>query len=120
VGLLGTDDFDVTAVDVSTIELSRADCVGGTAAPNEGPRGPRSRLRDVATPFEDALCGCHELEEDGYLDWSLKFSRSDVSSSLQLDALPADTHVELVLSGEMADSCEFIAPDCVWLVPPSP
>jgi hypothetical protein len=120
VALLGEGDFDVTTADVSSFQLSRGDCVGGAAAPNEGPRGPQSRLQDVATPFEGALCGCHEFEEDGYLDRSLKFSRSDVSSSLQLDALPAGTIVELVLSGEVANSCNFIAPDCVWLVSPSP
>jgi len=43
VALLGTDEFDVTMVDLSTVALGRADGMGGTVAPLEGPRGPHSR-----------------------------------------------------------------------------
>ena len=80
VGLLGTDAFDVTSVELPTVELSRADCVDGTATPLEGPRGPHSVLDDVGTPFDGEFCACHELEGNGILDSSLKFDSEEVAS----------------------------------------
>ena len=120
VGILGTLDFDVADVDVSSVELSRTDCVGGTVGPNEGPPGPNSVIDDVGTPFDDNDCGCHELEGDGLLDLSMKYRRGPLSSELQLDTLLLESSVELTLSGELAGGeCKFIALDCIRLVPRS-
>jgi hypothetical protein len=55
VALVGTEDFDVSTVDLATVRLSRADGVGGSVAPHEGPRGPHSVFEDVATPFDGGL-----------------------------------------------------------------
>lgn len=118
VGLLGRADFDITTVVLATVRLSRADCVGGTVAPHEGPPGPHSVLADVGTPFAGEPCDCHELEGDGFIDWSLKFKTDEIVPALELDDLLPGDLVELVVSGELDDGCEFIATDCVLIVPP--
>lgn len=118
VGLLGTADFDVTTVDLNSVVISRADCIGGAAAPNEGPPGPHSVFSDVGTPFPGVPCDCHELTGDGVVDLSMKFPTDDVVDVLELNDLPAGALVELVVSGTLADGCKFIATDCVRLVPP--
>ncbi len=118
VGLLGTADFDVTTVNISSLRISRGDCVGGTVAPHEGPPGPHTVLSDVGTPLPGDPCDCHGLGGDGIPDLSMKFSTPEVVAALQLDALPEGTVVELVVTGSMADGCEFAARDCVVLVPP--
>ena len=61
VALVGTVGFDVTAIDISTVELYRADGIGGSVAPHEGPPGPHSEYEDVATPFMCDPCDCLEL-----------------------------------------------------------
>ncbi|MCH8153535.1 MAG: FG-GAP repeat protein [Planctomycetes bacterium] len=118
VALVGTDSFDVTQVDLSSILLARADGVGGSVAPNEGPPGPHSEFEDVATPFDGELCDCHEESGDGILDLSMKFKTDDVVASLQLNDLPAGDLVELVVSGALLDGTAFSASDCIRLVPP--
>ena len=119
VGLLGTVDFDVTTVDLGSVVISRADCIGGAGAPIMGSPGPHPVLADVGTPFKGDPCDCHELEGDGIIDWSLKFSTPELVEALELDTLPAGAMVELVVSGQLDDGCEFIATDCVRLVPPA-
>ncbi|MCH8153074.1 MAG: hypothetical protein IH830_11980 [Planctomycetes bacterium] len=118
VALVGTESFDVMEVDLSTVELSRADGVGGSVAPNEGPPGPHSEFEDVATPFEGELCNCHDLEGDGATDLSMKFRTDDVVAALLLNDLPAGDLVELVVSGTLLDGTPFSASDCIRLVPP--
>ena len=68
VAILGTEDFDVTEIDVSSVTISRADGTGGSVGPNEGPPGPHSDFEDVGTPFEGEECDCHEAGGDGILD----------------------------------------------------
>ena len=118
IGLLGTADFDVTTVLLDSLRLSRVDCVGVGVAPNEGPPGPRTRINDVGTPFDGAECDCHELEGDGIDDLSMKFKTDLVVPALALDGLDPGALVELVVTGELSDGCQFIASDCVRLVPP--
>lgn len=55
VALMGTPDFDVTQVDLSTLLIERNDGVGGAVAPNEGPPGPHTVFEDIATPFFSTL-----------------------------------------------------------------
>ena len=118
VALLGTESFDVTQVDLATIQLSRAEGVGSSVVPNEGPPGPHSVLEDVATPFDGELCNCHDLEGDGITDLSMKFRTDDVVAALLLNDLPAGDLVELVVSGTLLDGTPFSASDCIRLVPP--
>lgn len=117
VALVGTESFDVTMVDISSILIARADGIGGSVAPNEGPRGPHSVLEDVATPFEGDPCDCHTLGGDGIMDLSMKFRTDDLVDMLELDFLPAGEHVELVVTGTLLDETPFSASDCIVLVP---
>jgi hypothetical protein len=118
VALTGTDVFDVTMVDISSILLWRADGVGGAVAPHEGPPGPHSVYEDVATPFDGTPCDCHELEGDGFMDLSMKFKTDELVDALELDTVPGNTMMLLILSGNMLDGTPFIAQDCIRTVPP--
>jgi hypothetical protein len=118
VGLLGSDALDATEVDISTLLISRADGVGGSVGPNEGPPGPHTVIADVGTPFHGDLCDCHEEEGDGVLDVSMKFKTQEVVEALELDDVPGGSLVELVVSGELLDGRSFTASDCVRIVPP--
>jgi hypothetical protein len=118
VALLGDADFDITTVDLASVVIGRADGVGGTASPNEGPPGPHSVYSDVASPFGGLPCDCHELAGDGYVDLSMKFRTQAVVDALLLDDLPPGDLVELEVSGLLTDGTPFVAYDCVRLVPP--
>jgi len=118
VAILGTEDLDVTEIDVSSVTISRADGTGGSVGPNEGPPGPHSVFEDVGTPFEGEECGCHEAEGDGILDLSMKFRTQDVANLLPVDD-SAGALVPLVVSGTLLDGTPFTSSsDCVRLVPP--
>jgi hypothetical protein len=118
VALAGSPAFDVTNIDIGTILLSRADGVGGSVAPHEGPPGPHTEVEDVTSTFEVIDCECEETTPDGIFDLSMKFKTDDVVSILELDSLPAGAWVELVVSGQLLDGTTFSANDCVRLVPP--
>ena len=119
VALVGTDSFDVTQVDLSSIQLVRKDGEGGSVAPHEGPPGPHSEIEDVATPFTgEEQCDCHELEGDGIQDLMMHFKTVDVVAALELNNLPAGDLVSLTLIGNLLDGTPFDADDCIRLVPP--
>ena len=113
VGLLGTMDFDVANVDVTTIVLSRADGVGGSVAPLEGPRGPHTVIADVGTPFIGEECECHEMYGDGIMDLSMKFSRPMVVDALELYGFMPGDEVPLVLTAYTSDGGPIMATDCI-------
>lgn len=118
VAIIGTEDFDVTAVNVSSVLLSRADGVGGEVSPNEGPPGPHTVIEDMATPFDGEPCGCHDLEGDGIDDLVMKFRKNDMVDILQLDESSAGDEIELMVSGNLLDGTEFATiGDCILIVP---
>ena|GEM_PF-993409 len=122
VAILGTEDFDVAMIDVSTVVMTRADlCPGsGEVAPLAGPPGPGASIEDVGTPYGGGLCDCHELEGDGIDDLSLKFKTEDVVAMLGMEALPNGALVVMIISGELLDGTPFTSRDCIRLVPPCP
>ena len=85
VALPGADDLDATQVVLDSLQLRRRDDVGASVNPHEGPPGPHSVPKDVATPFEGDLCDCHDLTGDGIDDLLLKFKMQDVVDMLELD-----------------------------------
>jgi len=48
----------------------------------------------------------------------MKFNSQEVVDALLLDDLPAGALVQLVVSGSLLDGTEFVASDCIRLVPP--
>lgn len=115
--ILGTDNVDTSQIDVFSVLISRADGVGGSAAPNEGPPGPHSVLEDVGTPFDGEPCDCHELEGDRIVDLLMHFRTQEVVEALELDDLAPGTFVGLTVTGVLLDKTPFSANDCVRLVP---
>jgi len=118
VALLGSDEFDVMKIDIDTVELARADGVGGSVAPHEGPPGPHSVHEDVGTPFHGEACDCHEAGGDGIVDLFMKFKSDGVVVILLLNELDPGALVELVVTGSLLDGTPFAATDCIRLVPP--
>jgi hypothetical protein len=87
VAVPGTATFDVTQIDLESVVISRADRVGGSVAPNEGPPGPHSDVKDIATPFQATeACECAHLGEDGIDDLSLKFRTDELVQGLEGNA----------------------------------
>jgi len=119
VGLLGTVEFDVADVDPNSVRLSRADGVGGSVAPHEGPPGPHTAIANVGTPSDGDPCECHQLGSDGIDDLSMKFKVDQLVPALQLNSVSPGAFVELVLSGTLIDGRGFVASDCVRIVPPN-
>ncbi|MBW2570647.1 MAG: PQQ-like beta-propeller repeat protein [Deltaproteobacteria bacterium] len=110
VAVLGTMDFDVTTIDPSTIKLTRepVDCFVQPI---------RWSCEDVATPFEEELCDCHDLNGDGYMDLTLKFVTQEVVSCLALEELAGKT-IPLTLTGNLKEEnsgTPIIGEDCVWI-----
>jgi hypothetical protein len=117
VAVLGTESFDVTTIDLATLQLTRADGVGGSVAPLMGPPGPGIGYEDVATPFEGEVCECHTAMGDGFMDLTLKFKTQNVVTSLMLGMAVPGEEVELVLGGALLDGTPFKSSDCVRIVP---
>lgn len=118
VALVGRGDCDLGQVDFSTLTIARADGIGGSVGPNEGPPGPHTVVEDVATPFTGESCDCHELGGDGIPDLSMKFRTQEVVDALMLYEFDPGALVELVVAGELMNGMPFEATDCVRLVPP--
>ena len=112
VAVLGTEDFDVTTIDPSTILLNRScdDCVG--IAPI------RWDYEAVAAPFEGELCDCHELN-DSYIDLTLKFDTQDLIEILELSDEAGNT-IPLTLTGNLKEEeggTAIEGEDCIWVLP---
>ena len=86
--LLGTPDFDVQQVDVSSLEL-------------DGIRVRSSGFADLSAPDGAEPCECIELDPDGNLDLILKVPAREILDKLE-DAAPGD-EVPLVLTGALLD-----------------
>jgi hypothetical protein len=108
VAVLGTGEFDVASINVSTIRLTREDA--GEVAPI------RWCYEDVATPYEGAeACGCHELTGDSYTDLTLKFDRQELVETLGLRAEAGNT-IPLTVTGALLDGTVIEGSDCIWVL----
>lgn len=119
VALLGTDDLDVSLIDIASITLGRADGTAGSAFLIDGPPGPNVTIEDIGIPFDGELCDCHELEVDGIDDLQMKFKTREVIQALELGDFEPGATVELNVAGTLEDGTEFSASDCVLIVPQS-
>jgi hypothetical protein len=96
VAICGTEDFDVTTIDPSTILLTIEGIEDGVAP-------LRWTYEDVATPYTGEPGGGHELTSDGYIDLVLHFSTPEVVTTLGLAALGGEEGVPLIITGNLTE-----------------
>lgn len=102
--ILGTEDLDVSDIDVSSILL-------------EGIAPASHAWEDVATPAADAgECACTTEGPDGYTDLTLKFDVADIIAVF--GSFTADEVLELKITGELYDGTQFEGVDCVRIIVP--
>jgi len=106
VAVLGTEDFDVSQIDVASIRLAGVGAV-------------RSSYEDVSSPVVDGNdCQCGQTGPDGFMDLTLKFRTEDIVE--ELIKLGGDLEKgevwELDLTGQLLDGTPIEGSDCVNLV----
>ena len=101
VAILGTPNFDVLDIDVTSLLL-------------EGVSPLKSSVKDVTAPFDGDECECAENEPDGYDDLTLKFSTQEVVAAL--GHVASGDQKALTISGILLDGTPFEASDCVIIV----
>ncbi len=110
--LLGSEGFDVTDVDLSTLALNESGFTRQDARPGQ------IRIEDVSTapttPTGSPDCVCPEYGPDGFADLRLKFSLAEIARIVG-PARMGD-RVQLVLAGLLKDGTPFMAADCVEIV----
>jgi len=111
--VVGTDSFDVMQIDFDSLELMRADGVGGAVTPRVRDHGHSYSIEDVATPFEGDLCECHEYVGDGIEDMGIKFSTPELAEAFELDSVGPRTPIVLTLRGTLMDGTPFEVSDCI-------
>jgi len=105
--ILGSEYFDVSQVDVSTVKL-------------EGVEPLRWRFKDVATPFEpvvgkvDCKENCNKLGPDGFIDLTLKFSTQAVVKAL--GKVKDRECLTLQLTGKLLDGTPIVGEDVVVIL----
>jgi hypothetical protein len=109
VAILGTDELDVTTIDPNTIMMSRDGVAGQVPLTDHN-------YEDVATLFEGELCNCHDLNGDGYMDLTLKFSVTGLIEGLELYEIGDGEIVPLAITGETYDNIPIRGEDCVWIL----
>jgi probable HAF family extracellular repeat protein len=105
IAILGTDDYDITTIDPTSIRLA-------------GVEPLRSGYEDVAGPVTDTNdCNCSEAGPDGYLDLTLKFETQEIVEAIG-DVNDGDI-LTLELTGVLFDPIPFETPivgaDCILI-----
>jgi len=111
VAICGTEDFDVTTIDVTTIKLTLEGL-------DDGVSPIRWSYEDVATPWTGEPGGGHALGGDGYLDLTLKFKTQEVRTTLGLDAF-LKQKIPLIITGNLnqaAGGTPITGQDYVWIL----
>ncbi len=106
VGVLGTDSFEVSQIDIATVRLA------GVAA-------IRSSFENVSSPVVDGNdCECGETSADGFMDLALKFKADQIVEALINigGELEKGELWELDLTGQLLDGTPIEGSDCVALV----
>jgi hypothetical protein len=101
VAILGTENFDVSDVDVGSVSL-------------EGVAPISFSYEDVATPFDGELCDCHEAGPDGYLDLTLKFDAQQIVTAL--GSVQDGDHLVLTAAVTMKDGAIKEGSDCIRII----
>jgi hypothetical protein len=105
VAILGSEDLDVTTINVDTLLLE------GVVAPI------RSNFEDVAAPVIDGEeCECTTEGPDGYLDLTLKFKTQAIVAAL--GEVVNGEKLALTLTGELSDGTPIEGADCIRIKKP--
>ena len=101
VAILGSESFDVTTIDATSIRLKGV--------------GPvRHSFEDVAAPALDiADCNCVEDGPDGFIDLTLKFKTQEIVETL--GEVEKDDVVTLELTGVLFDETPIEGADCILI-----
>jgi low density lipoprotein receptor-related protein 5/6 len=110
--IVGSESFDVTQVDMTSLLLTRADGVGAAVSPIMKGPGKLGTIADVATPSGE-LCECTDHAGDGIDDLTLRFSTSELVSLLELNSASKDERLILTLMGTLLDGTPFELSDCI-------
>ena len=106
VAILGSADFDVSEVDVSTVMLA-------------GVSPLRWSIEDVATPFMGDISDppdrhdCTDEGADGFMDLTLKFDTQAVIAAI--GPMMSGDVVVVQLTGELTDGTPFVGEDVIWI-----
>jgi hypothetical protein len=100
VAVLGTEDFDVSSVDVGSVLLA-------------GVAPLRFDYEDVATPFDGELCDCHEDGPDGILDLILHFDTQEIVEAI--GPVKDGDELELILTC-IIDGIQMEGSDCIRVI----
>jgi hypothetical protein len=106
VAILGTEEFDVSAIDATSVRLQGVGAVRGS-------------LEDVSAPADGGQeCPCSEQGPDGYTDLTLKFKVQQLVQALAvtIDDLVQEDVLTLDLTGVLTDETGIVGADCVIVV----
>jgi hypothetical protein len=103
VAILGTDDFDVSEIDVASVML-------------EGVPFLRHNYEDVSTPVPDDAgeCECTDIGPDGFIDLTMKFDKNAIIN--EIGEVNVGDVIPLTLTGELLDGTPIEGVDCVVIV----
>lgn len=101
--ILGTEEFDISQIDPSTILLNSIPVL-------------RWSYEDAASPVgeEAEVCECTDYGPDGYTDLTLKFFRDEIIASL--GEVYDGQVIPLTISGVLIDGTPFEGVDCVVIL----
>ena len=115
IAILSNSSFDVAAIDLDSLSLSRTDGLGVSLPLVPDRPSTLFVFDDVAAPRNGESCECHTTGPDGMADLLLHVYSPLVSEALALDSLTVGASVELQVRGILLDGSAFQAVDCIWL-----
>ncbi len=116
--IAGTESFDVTQVDLTSLLLKKA------TEDDFGVSPLRTAYEDVAIPYdfeeEWARYSCLEYYEgDGFLDLTLKFSTQEIADLLSVLGVSDGDELLLYLTGNLTEEyggAPIVGQDVVWII----
>jgi hypothetical protein len=108
IAILGTADFEVSAIDLGTVRLSR-EGLAGEVVPAE------FAFKDVGSALVGGRCACHQLVGDGLNDLEMLFSIEDLVAKLGLGGQVGES-VPLTVSGKLYTGEAITGADCALVI----
>lgn len=108
IAVLGTVDFDVSAIDPATVRICRKG-IERVVAPTGW------AYADVGTPLIGGLCACHKRRGDGLDDLEFSIEIPDMVEALDLLGHAGET-VPITVKGLLVTGETFEGSDCVDLI----